>query len=55
MKKLSKNNSDQITIRRGWFASLKQHADRYEKKPTKENKQILLGFIDSAEFIVKNY
>jgi hypothetical protein len=52
--KLTKNSSEEVLIRVGWFVSLKSIADRYEKKPTKENLSMLLGFISSAEFVVNN-
>ena len=53
-KKINKFSSDEVIVLAGWFVSLKNIADKFEKKPTEENKAMLLGYISSAEFIVKN-
>lgn len=48
-----KFSSDEVLVRVGWFISLKQIADKFEKKPTEVNKATLLGYISSAESIIK--
>jgi hypothetical protein len=51
---MNKNSPEEVLVRVGWFVSLQNAADRFEKKPTEENKQMLLGYISSAKEIVKN-
>ena len=54
IEKINRFSPDEVLVRIGWFASLKEIADKFEKNPTDLNKMMLLGFISSAEFIIKN-
>lgn len=53
-KKLTKFTADEVLVRKGWFVSLQNVAQKFEKNPTIENKAMLLGYITSAKFIVEN-
>lgn len=52
-KKINKFSPDEVSVRVGWFISLKELADKYEKYPTPANLACLLGYISSAECIIK--
>lgn len=54
-KKIKKSelcSPDEVIVLKGWFRSLYQYAQRYEKDPTPQNRALLFGYISSAEFIV---
>lgn len=53
-KKITKSdiyNPETVTVLKGWFERLYELAQRFESKPTEENKQLLLGYILSIEHI----
>jgi hypothetical protein len=45
---------DEVIVMKGWFERLYQVAQKFEQNPSPVNKSMLLGYISSAEFIVKN-
>ena len=53
-KTINRFNVDEVIVYKGWFVRLKEIADKFEKNPTDLNKAMLLGYISSAEFIIKS-
>ncbi len=51
---MTKDTSDMITINKSWFKGLIAIADKAEVEPTTLNQTMLLGYISSAKFIIKN-
>jgi len=52
-RKINAYSPDEVLVKRAWFECLKEMADKFEKDPSNMNKLILLGYIDSASFIIK--
>ena len=44
---------DKLKVEKGWLVGLVRFADRYEKRPTEENKQLLLGYLSSVKTLLK--
>lgn len=42
-----------VEVKKGWLIELARFAERYEKHPSEENKQLLLGYLSSIKSLLK--
>jgi hypothetical protein len=54
IKKTDTYNPEEVVVMKGWFSGLYRIAQKYEKNPTDFNRALLMGYISSAQFIIKN-
>jgi len=47
-------SEQEIKINKDWFDRLIDLRDKYQKEPNEYNLALLIGYIGSADFIIKN-